>query len=965
MTQNDPDLTARDLRARDIRATNVVSGAQHIINHYYASGGQAQDKAQLQTQITSYLRWLAERCGRIELRGIERAGGAPVVLLDLDTAYVPLEATLIVGADESGLRSMVGKVLRRLKGQTEPDGAGLGPRSETFEVGLNKVTELSQRLVITGGPGCGKTTVLLHIAWALAASLLNQADPAAQTHLGLSGELPLPILVPLASFARHRRNLRADAPAEDRTLGKFISSYLIGKDSGIALPTDFFSRLLQSGQHVMLLLDGLDEVANEDERALVREAVDSLVAGKDMLHTIVTCRTIAYKSAGTALGANFKEIAVKPLDFDEHVKPMIERAYQCIFPNDAGQRQDRSGDLLRGIQALEADRQGRLGDAASQLVDSPLMVRLLLIVHYNERRLPDERAKLFEKAVNALIQVDYGREEEVRQALAAGWETRRDMAQHLAFHLHQQGRDQGREIDEAALKHLLKAEEDYKPYLTDFLAQTRNRGGLLEEREGAYRFIHLAFQEFLTARYLREVTGGGGLTAILDFLDDDKLADPWWREPVLLLAGYLASNAAKNAREFLRKLALAGGTPDAQLAAAELAGMAALEWKESGDALRSEIASRIVALYADITLMSTAQPSLRARAGRMLGKLGDPRNEVLHVDDLHVCAVPPGQFYMGSPADDKTAYDDEQPAEPNMRLDYGYFIGQHPITQAQFGEFVAAEGYKDKRWWTTALADGVWSGGRVTRRVWFYEDDKNKKLYFREEPADAPRSFGEPFDLPNHPVVGISWYEAIAFCDWLTARWQTAGILTAAQQVRLPNEPEWEKAARCGDYVPVRPRPIVAAQLPHTQWAATDFAKANHSACVYPFSGASVPSKHNIDDTHLNATSPAGCFPNGASAYGCHDLSGNVWEWTRSAWGPRILKDGQFDATLQFNYAYQPSDGREQPLLGKDMTRVVRGGSWNNNLRSARCAYRDRLNPDNSFSYNGFRIVVSPFFFPL
>jgi hypothetical protein len=143
--------------------------------------------------------------------------------------------------------------------------------------------------------------------------------------------------------------------------------------------------------------------------------------------------------------------------------------------------------------------------------------------------------------------------------------------------MHQQGRDQGREIEEPALKAALRQEADFRPHIDDFLRHARQRGSVLEERNGVYRFIHLAFQEFLAARYLREVIGGAGRAAILAFLAD-RLDDPWWREPTLLLAGYLATHAAKSARELLGALAATGRTPDAQFSAAELAGTAVLEW---------------------------------------------------------------------------------------------------------------------------------------------------------------------------------------------------------------------------------------------------------------------------------------------------------------------------------------------------------------------------------------------------
>ncbi len=948
------------LNASGIQATNVVAGYQHISQHYYSNGGQERDKARLDEQIISYLRWLRESCGRITLRGIERAGGGPVVELDLDTVYVPLEAHVQVSSTERGLLDRVGKVLKRFKRDkgVADDGVALDGHND-YALELNRLLALGNRIVVTGGPGCGKTTVLLHMAWALAASLLDAQNDVAKTRLGIeAGELPLPILVPLASFARHRRNVPPTAPADERTLSKFISSYLIGKDSGIDLPGDFFSRLLGTGQNVILLLDGLDEVANENERALVRESVESLMAGKEQLRAIVTCRTIAYKSQGTALGANFKEVMVRPIDYEQHVTPMVQQAYGCIFPSDEAQRTARTADLLRGITQLERDRRARLGDDALMLVDTPLMVRLLLIVHYNERKLPDERAKLFEKAINALIQVDYGREEEVRQTLAANWEMRREISQHLAFHMHQQGRDQGREIDEPVLKATLKSEPEFQPHIDDFLSHIRNRGGLLEERDGAYRFIHLAFQEFLAARYLREVKGGEGLPAIVQFLEKDKLSASWWREPILLLAGYMAGNAPKNARDFLRLLTRAGRTPDDQLAAAELAGMAALEWKDSGDALRQELVNRLVSLIEDATTMTAATPMARVRAGRTLGKLGDSRAHVTEIDAMRFCRVPRGRFAMGSTKDDKDAQDDEKPAQTDYLLDYDYLIGQHPISNAQFEEFVRDEGYDNPRWWAVARQVGVWEAGTVKRRVYFYEDDANKRIAERFETGNRPRNFGEPFDLPNHPVVGITWYEALAFCDWLTARWRDAGLLKQNQRVRLPNEPEWEKAARGGDMLP-QDGPIVAT-LGDWQTRSSAWRKASPTLRHYPYGDTFDATIANTKATEIGSTSALGVFPAGISPYGCHDLSGNVLEWTSSAYGPRTLKDGKLNTELKYGYPYRADDGRENLYLDTDMAHAVRGGSWIRDERNARCAVRGGFTPDYWDFNLGVRIVVSP-----
>jgi len=111
------------------------------------------------------------------------------------------------------------------------------------------------------------------------------------------------------------------------------------------------------------------------------------------------------------------------------------------------------------------------------LVDSPLMVRLLLIVHLKYSKLPGERAELLDRVINALLQVDYGHEESDIRELAKDWKLIRDMAQHLAFHMHRQGPNRGREIEELDLRSALRREAAFIPHIDDFLRQVRQGTG--------------------------------------------------------------------------------------------------------------------------------------------------------------------------------------------------------------------------------------------------------------------------------------------------------------------------------------------------------------------------------------------------------------------------------------------------------------------------------------------------------
>ncbi|MFQ6094336.1 MAG: formylglycine-generating enzyme family protein, partial [bacterium] len=250
----------------------------------------------------------------------------------------------------------------------------------------------------------------------------------------------------------------------------------------------------------------------------------------------------------------------------------------------------------------------------------------------------------------------------------------------------------------------------------------------------------------------------------------------------------------------------------------------------------------------------------------------------------------------------------------NETITEEYLIGRYPVTNAQFAAFVEAGGYRERRYWTEAEAAGVWRDERVKGR-------------WDDEPRDRPADFGAPFNLPNHPVVGVTWYEALAFCRWLNEQLQVAGYRLqvwpngeletlklqseTTPQVRLPTEAEWEKAARGTD------------------------------GRIYPWGEEPDPDRANYDETGIGATSAVGCFPGGASPCGALDMSGNVWEWCQTKW--------------RDSYE-EPAD--ESPE-GTD-PRVVRGGSWVSYRRGVRCAYRSRHDPDDRDDDRGFRVVVSP-----
>jgi formylglycine-generating enzyme required for sulfatase activity len=239
-------------------------------------------------------------------------------------------------------------------------------------------------------------------------------------------------------------------------------------------------------------------------------------------------------------------------------------------------------------------------------------------------------------------------------------------------------------------------------------------------------------------------------------------------------------------------------------------------------------------------------------------------------------SIPAGNFTMGSTASDPNYQADELP-QHTVYLD-AYQISKYEITNSQYKAFMDAGGYSNSAYWTT---DG-WTW-RTTNSI--------------TEPycwTSGEYNSGPAF--PNHPVVGVSWYEAYAFCNWAGGT--------------LPTEAQWEKAARGTD----------ARYYP---WGSTwDASKCNSYYSTAP-------------DTFAYS-SPVGFFTAGASYYGVYDMAGNVWEWCNDWYGSAYYSD--------------PGANNNPPGPATGSYRVVRGGSFGVSERFCRSANRN--------NNNGFRPAI-------
>jgi len=248
-----------------------------------------------------------------------------------------------------------------------------------------------------------------------------------------------------------------------------------------------------------------------------------------------------------------------------------------------------------------------------------------------------------------------------------------------------------------------------------------------------------------------------------------------------------------------------------------------------------------------------------------------------------------GEFMMGT-STDPWSYDNERPGH---RVDVdAFWIDTTAVTNAGYLRFVQAGGYDDPRWWTPA--GWRWRTGSGKRRpaFWFQDDGG----WFR-------RRFGRVEALPpDQPVVHVCLHEAQAYARW-------AGR-------RLPTESEWEKAA--------------------------GWDPAAGRSRRYPW-GDQPPdeTRANLGQRH-HQPAPVGAYPAGASAYGVHQLVGDVWEWTAST----------FDGYPGFRTF--PYREYSEVFFGPDYA-VLRGGSWATDPVACRTTFRNWDHPIRRQIFSGFR----------
>ncbi len=803
-----------------------------------------------------YLEALEAAHSTVEIRGM---GAKVAERLPLDRVYTRLRVAAS-RADPEGGPSARRKAAAGLGGVE-------GRLEEVRSLDLREVLPGHPHAVIIGDPGSGKTTFLRFAAQILARAQLG-ASGLAERRLGLDGAPPFPIFVRLSRFAEYLANGRDPGARVPEEAPQHFFDYLAHTLEGhlYGLASEYLgSRVREGGCY--LLLDGLDEVPDR-LRERVARIVEAVIreAGAVNRH-LVTCRTRAYE--GMTQLADLESFRLAPFE-SAQIEAFVAAWARALFRVGPGDRESPAAGEAESYREslLEAMRSH---PNVGPLTENPLMLTMLAVVHWNRKRLPEQRADLYEEAVAYLLE---SRKEQSTYAATL----RREALQVLALRMFEDHegaqRSLGRMEAADAVAGVLATD---RQRALEFLENESLHSGLLVSRtEGEVEFWHLTFQEYLAA--LELAMGGEYWEGIEKRIHDDR-----WGEVVLLLGGCLRrAGGLRAARKFVEKIL---GTGTDRVSRARAVGLVGRILRDiapyGGDPAAgtgySEALEATLAIF-DPGVGESVSENVRLEVGEALGAAGDPR--LVHPASNRV-AIAGGTFPMGaqakdaeSPGFDPEADDDEAPVHA-VTLD-SYEIGRYPVTVQEYREFFEAGGYADPTLW------------QPTGWAW------------REKEAiSEPRDWESQLRHPNRPVTGVSWFEADAYCRWVSGR--------------LPTEAEWEFAARGKD------------------------------GRRYPWEGDPNP-----DDDHANFAmsvghpTPVGIYPLGGTPEGVQDLAGNVLEWCEDWFG---------------RYAENPVKNPGGPVRGD--YRVLRGGSFYDDPRNLRGACRFSFHPvfrDGNF---GFRVVWS------
>jgi hypothetical protein len=492
-----------------------------------------QTEAKRSVDPTAYLGWLYANTSHIDIRGLA-VGSGKAHRFPIEELYIPLTTA---GA------------ARGLKSADDPE--GMGPE-EAAHPALQKALE-ARTLAIVGDPGSGKSTFLNRISAALCDAWLARDPQAAAKRLGLA-ERPLPALIRVAELAAHIERCQKlhqgppGGPHSPEWLAHFLGSF--GVNWNWNLDAAYFQNHFESGTAIVML-DGLDEAPSRTVREQIGALVQKAAGVYARCRFVVTSRPAAY--VDNAVLPGFTQARIEPLT-DSAVDKFLGKWSEALFHDNPDRAITHHTELLDALRCRPEIR---------KLARNPVMLTALAVVHWNEKRMPEQRVELYESIMKWLarsrerkagrLSDDLALERLAELALAMQdakgqrlkQAPRRWAAEQIAHHWYDLPEDQR---VEAAEKFLVEEELD---------------SGIIVGRGQEVLFWHLTFQEYLAACALAVLDSEERNSRLIK--EPKKLYASEWRETVLLFAMQLRRRNENIAQKMVATI-LDGLGPNASLA---------------------------------------------------------------------------------------------------------------------------------------------------------------------------------------------------------------------------------------------------------------------------------------------------------------------------------------------------------------------------------------------------------------
>jgi tetratricopeptide (TPR) repeat protein len=540
-----------------------------------------------------YLEWLIAENSYLKMSGVMQVNRQ--VDIFLDQIYVSLQAQWrqeIIDTSEGSQREIVTISVRgygdssRFKGmdsslddwdepcyyeplRNESISISNTTKTVTQKVDLSQAVQENSCSIILGAPGAGKTTLLRYLALHFATAkrdnhekvIVDDEDENKNEKKKELGKPLLPIFFRIADYAEKLKQL------PDLTLLEYLRQFYRQWEANFQTPipaqvemgTEVVGLLLDMMRQgeCLVLLDGLDEVFDQESRKQIVERINKFVDEFSSNKFVITSRIAGYRDV--QLSSRFAEFTIEDMDTEQVERFLyrwcrtVEKAQQ---PDTAEEQWQKRGDE----QAQEILKAIKDNPGVQRLTANPLLLTILALIHRNGERLPNRRVKLYELAVQTLTE-DWQlskklpdaprvvlKESEVVELLAP-----------LAYWMHKEkpsGLVTQAEVEEklaAKLAELNDAEpesDSVRQAVEEFLRKVRETTGLFVERTpGVYGFMHLTFEEYFTARYIAD----NDQSEILQLIQQ-HIYEPRWNEPLLLALGYYGTHFPTQVKKLVEKM---------------------------------------------------------------------------------------------------------------------------------------------------------------------------------------------------------------------------------------------------------------------------------------------------------------------------------------------------------------------------------------------------------------------------